>query len=92
MCRCRGNRGESSARLTERGQECEQGMLGNQQVSSCVCVRVPPRSKDRLWVIRGQVCTGKPDVLVREASSRLFTQINDLSAEMIHFSRLGVNF
>lgn len=33
-----GNRGESSKRVTEGGQECEQGMLGNQQVSSCVCV------------------------------------------------------
>lgn len=33
-----GNRGESRKRVTEGGQECEQGMLGNQQVLSCVFV------------------------------------------------------
>lgn len=43
-----GNRGESSKRVTEGGQECKQGMLGNQQVWSCFCVRIPPCSKDRL--------------------------------------------
>lgn len=52
------DRGDSSKRLTEGGQECEQGMLGNQQVLSCVCVWIPLCTKDRLWVIRGQVCTG----------------------------------
>lgn len=33
-----GNRGESNKRVTEGGQECEQCMLGNQQVLSCICV------------------------------------------------------
>lgn len=52
-----GNMGESRTGVTEGGQECEQGMLGNQQVSSCVRVCIPPCYKDRLWVTRGQVCT-----------------------------------
>lgn len=33
-----GNTGESSNRVTEGGQECVQGMLGNQQVLICACV------------------------------------------------------
>lgn len=53
-----GKMGESRTRVTEGGQECVQGMLGNQQVSSCARVCIPPRYKDRLWVTRGQVCTG----------------------------------
>lgn len=37
-----GNTGESRNRVTEGGQECVQGMLGNQQVLSCACVLSPP--------------------------------------------------
>lgn len=33
----------------------------------------------------------KPDVRVYAASSLLFTQINGLSAELIHFSGFGVS-
>lgn len=51
-----GNMAESRTRVTEGGQECEQGMLGNQQVSSCACVY--PHYNDMLWVTRGQVCAG----------------------------------
>lgn len=39
-------------------RNAKQGMQGNQQVSSCVCVWIPPFSKNGLWVIGGQVCTG----------------------------------
>ncbi|AWP20557.1 putative sickle tail protein -like [Scophthalmus maximus] len=39
-----GNRGESSEGVTEGGQECEQGMLGNQQVLElCLCLNPSPR-------------------------------------------------
>lgn len=61
-----GNMGESRSRVTEGGQECEQGMLGNQQVSP---VSVPPCCKGRLWVTRGQVCTGNQMFLFAAASN-----------------------
>lgn len=61
-----GNMGESRSRVTEGGQECEQGMLGNQQVSP---VSVPPCCKGRLWVTRGQVCTGNQMFFFTPASN-----------------------
>lgn len=66
-----GNMGESRSRVTEGGQECEQGMLGNQQV---LPVSVPPCCKGRLWVTRGQVCTGNQMFFFAAASNHFLNE------------------
>lgn len=46
-------------------------------------VRIPPRCKDRLWVTRGQVCTGNQ--MFFSAQLPVSSQTSSL-AELVHLS------